>query len=81
MEDFYNKTNLHNNLHINNIKKKNFCTICYKLSNHNIFNCPFKCKYCNGDHKTEEHRCSICNIKNPLHSSKNCTFYKFNSIK
>ena len=64
--------------HIENIKKKLFCTICYNITDHDTLNCPNRCKKCNGFHKTEEHRCLICNIKNPHNDDKNCKFFTNN---
>lgn len=67
---FYNKNPFHNL----NINKKNFCSICYKITDHNILDCPYKCSRCNGYHKTDEHRCLICNVRNPDHNINQCNF-------
>ena len=71
----FNNTYCFQNLNIN---KVNFCSICYKFTNHNILNCPYKCVKCNGYHKTHEHRCIICNVRNPDHTSDQCDFFKNN---
>ena len=65
---FYNNNPYHNQ----NIRKNNFCSICYKLTDHNILNCPYKCTKCKGFHKTHEHRCLICNVRDPKHNINEC---------
>lgn len=69
---FYNKNSYHNL----NINKKNFCSLCYKITDHNILNCPNKCIRCNGYHTTNNHRCLICNVKDPDHNMEQCNFFK-----
>ena len=71
--DFYDK----NSYHSLQIKFSNFCTICYNYTNHNTLDCPYKCSKCNGFHKTCQHRCLICNVKNPNHNTFECKYIYF----
>lgn len=75
--NFYNKNSFHCFL----IKQSKFCSICSDYSNHNAINCPHKCNICNGFHKIQDHRCLVCNMKNPNHNSYECKYINLNTEK
>ena len=57
-----------------NVNNNTFCTLCNKYTNHKLNDCPLKCIICNGYHKTNEHRCLICNVLNPNHNVNHCPY-------